>query len=163
VCKNRKALCDGLLKKKVGEFLTEENLKRQLLSCLNSSFENDSLRFWYDEALTVNFGSKFFSKLCFKSRGRVSKRKLSGFHKTMIDLQKKPKFAGEFFINGRLKPTPINPRMKMSLCFVKLLERKKVINEITIEHLIYYIENLWKKIKNELLWNSPYNIMMRNL
>ncbi len=159
---HRQDPCDGLLKKKVGDLLTEENLKRQLLNCLDSEFKNDGLRFWYDEDLIVTYGSKFFSKLCFKSRRRISERKLSGFHKTMIGLEKNPKFAGEFSIDRSEKPTLIKPRMKMRLFFGKLLERINGTSEISTEYLIHYIQNLWEEIVHELVMNSRYNIRMRN-
>lgn len=143
--------CEGLLEKKYGEVMAEEDSRRGFFHCLNSEvFKIDSLFFSLDEdSLSITFPSHFFAGPSFYWGGRPSDTRIKKFYETMKNLERK---IGGFFVDRRVKPSSTNLSMKLKFYFTHICVRKGIqVNEMTIRDIRAYLKDLWWRITSELV------------
>ena len=94
---NKKDICEKLSEKKYSEVISNRNLRKQFLYCLNNNvFKINGICFSFDENLflQITLPVQFFNHPAFRWGGRPSDTRIKRFYEILKKLERE--FEGEF-------------------------------------------------------------------
>lgn len=143
--------CKELKDRKWGEVVTDQTVRKQLMSCLNREvFELSHVVFFFDEDACMSIGLTyhFFYEPEFYWRGKPSDKRIKDFYEIMKNLQWE--FGEDFLLDRSIEPSSTNLNMRIKFPLKRLRRKGIEIEEVSFREILSYLRSLWFDIRNQL-------------